>query len=116
MLYILTTVDTENPQTPLRLAKVKNNLIDAKIADYIILARRHGSTWYVGAMTDGTAREFDIDFSFLTEGEHLAEIMQDGVNADKNGIDYKKMATMVTNTSRIHIKLAPGGGWAAIIK
>jgi alpha-glucosidase len=90
-------------------------VIQAEIADYIVLARRKADTWYIGAMTDWTPREFEISFSFLPEGNYNAVIMQDGMNANKNAVDYKKITSVVTNRTSMKIKLAKGGGWAAII-
>jgi alpha-glucosidase len=90
-------------------------VLQAEIADYIALARRKADKWYVGAMTDWTPREMDIDFSFLKEGNYNIEIMQDGINANKNAVDYMKTITAVNNKTRMKIKLAKGGGWAAII-
>jgi alpha-glucosidase len=90
-------------------------VLQAEIADYIILARKKADKWYIGAMTDWTSRDFEISLSFLPEGDYNAEIMQDGVNADRNAIDYKKVIVSVTNRSTLKIKLAKGGGWAAII-
>jgi alpha-glucosidase len=94
----------------------ETKVLDAKVADYILMARKKGETWYVGAMTDWTPREFTLDFSFLDEGEYNIEIMQDGINADRNANDYKKNQAKITKESKLPIKLAPGGGWAAIIE
>ena len=30
--------------------------------------------------------------------------------------DYKKVTKEIDNNTKMHIELAPGGGWAAIIK
>ena len=91
----------------------KTIVLDAKIADYILLARLSGNDWYVGAMTDDKARDFTIDFSFLDKGTYLADIWQDGINADRNGNDFKKISVDVTKETKLNIHLAPGGGWAA---
>jgi alpha-glucosidase len=90
-------------------------VLQAEIADYIVIARRKADKWYIGAMTDWTPREFEISFSFLPEGNYNVVIMQDGINADKNAIDYKKVSSTVTDKSEMKIKLAKGGGWAAIV-
>jgi alpha-glucosidase len=93
----------------------KTIVLNAQIAEFIVIARQHGNKWYLGAMTNSLAREFDIPFTFLSGGNHSIEIMQDGVNANRNAIDYKKTTVNVDNKTIIHIKLAPGGGWAAIV-
>jgi alpha-glucosidase len=90
-------------------------VLDARIADYVLLARRNGRDWYVGAMTDWTPRDLEVDLSFLPEGNFMMDAYQDGVNADRYASDYKKTTTPVSKTTKLKIHLAPGGGWAARI-
>lgn len=89
--------------------------LDAKVGDYLLMARRKGDTWYIGAMTDWTPRELNLNLSFLSDGDYTAEIMKDGINADRYAQDYVKENSTVNNTTQTTIKLAPGGGWAAIL-
>jgi alpha-glucosidase len=81
----------------------------------VVVARRSGRDWYVGAMTDWTPRELDIDFSFLPDGNFQMQSYEDGVNADRMASDYKMTKTQVNKTTKLKVKLAPGGGWAARI-
>ncbi|HLK02818.1 MAG TPA: glycoside hydrolase family 97 protein [Candidatus Acidoferrum sp.] len=89
--------------------------LDGKISEYVAVARRSGKDWYVGAMSNWTARDLEIDLSFLPAGNFTIDAYQDGVNADKMASDYKKTSSTVTKASKIKIHLAPGGGWAARI-
>jgi len=91
-------------------------VLDAKVGDYILMARQKDNNWYLGAMTDWTARSLDLDLSFLGEGNYEIEIMQDGINAEKSCNDYKRIVKQVTNADKLRIELAKGGGWAAICK
>ena len=93
----------------------ETRVLDAKAADYILIARKHGEEWYVGAMTDWTPRELSLDFSFLDDGEYAIDVYEDGINADRCGDDYKKISKKVTRDETWTIRLAPGGGWAARI-
>ena len=88
-------------------------VLDGKVGDYIITARRKGDTWYVGAMTDWTERDLKVDISKLFEGKVNVDAWQDGKVAHKFGNDYQKKN--YTAEGSIDIHLAPGGGWAAII-
>jgi alpha-glucosidase len=90
-------------------------VLDARIAEYVLVARKNGRDWYVGSMTDWDARDLEVDFSFLPEGNFTLEAYQDGVNADRDARDYKKTTTQVNRTTKLKIHLAPGGGWAARI-
>ena len=88
-------------------------VLSGQISDYVAVARRNGHDWYVGAMTDWTPRELEIDFSFLPDGNFQMESFEDGVNADRMASDYKMTKTQVNKTTKLKVKLAPGGGWAA---
>jgi alpha-glucosidase len=89
--------------------------LDGKIAEYVVVARRSGRDWYIGAMTNWTPRELELDLSFLPVGNFTMEAYQDGVNADRYGSDYKQVKNKVSKTTKLKLKLAPGGGWAARI-
>ncbi len=93
----------------------ETRVLDARIAEFVLVARKSGAEWYVGAMTDWTARDLEVDFSFLGQGRFSMEAYEDGVNADRFASDYKKTATSVANKTKVKIHLAPGGGWAARI-
>jgi alpha-glucosidase len=64
-------------------------------------------------MTDWTARELEVDFSFLPAGSFKMDAYQDGANADRFAGDYKKTTARVDKSTRLKIHLAEGGGWAA---
>jgi alpha-glucosidase len=94
----------------------ETRVLDARIADYVLVARRSGREWYLGAMTDWTARELDVDLSFLPAGAFRMSSYEDGVNADRYGSDYSKATAEVSREGHVKIRLAPGGGWAARIQ
>jgi len=93
----------------------ETRVLHAKMGDYLAIARRRGSDWYVGAMTDWSKRELEIDLSFLPKGSFQITAYQDGPNADRTGSDYKMVSSKVDSKSSLVIKMAGGGGWAARI-
>jgi len=93
----------------------ETKVLDARIADYVVVARRNGKDWYVGAMNDWTPRAVDIDLSFLPDGTFTMDAYQDGDNADRNASDYRKTTTSVNRTTKLKLQLASGGGLAARI-
>jgi alpha-glucosidase len=93
----------------------ETKVLDAKIAEFVLVARRNGRDWYIGGMTDWTPRTVEVDLSFLPDGNFTMEAYQDGVNADRNASDYKKTTTQVNRTTKLKLSLASGGGWAARI-
>jgi alpha-glucosidase len=90
--------------------------LDGKVGEYVALARRKGETWYVGALTDWNARDLTLEFRFLGAGSYQATVFRDGVNADRDGTDYRKEVIKVSPADTLTLHLAPGGGWAARIE
>ena len=89
--------------------------MDGKVGEYVAIARRKADTWYVGAMSNWNERDLTLDFSFLPRGSYQAEIFKDGVNADRDGTDYKKEVVKIDSGEKVRIHMSPGGGWAAIV-
>lgn len=90
-------------------------VLDAKIGDYLMLARRSGNNWFVGALTDWTSRELELDLSFLPAGSFSIEIFADGINADRHAQDFMHIRKEVNSGDRLKIKMVSGGGWLAKI-
>jgi len=93
----------------------ETKVLDAKLGEYVLVARRNGRDWYIGGLTNWTGRDLEVDLSFLPSGSFTMEAYQDGVNADRLASDYAKTKTQVTSSKKLKITLAPGGGWAARI-
>jgi alpha-glucosidase len=87
--------------------------LDGKVGEYLLMAKRKEKTWYVGAMTNWTERNVEIDFSFLPKGTYHVELFKDGVNANREATDYKKEIVKISSGDKMTLKLASGGGWAA---
>ena len=90
--------------------------LDGKVGEYVAIARRKGDTWFVGLMSNWSARDLTLDFSFLGDGDYQAVVFKDGINADRDATDYKKEMIKISKDSKLNIHLAPGGGWAARIE
>ncbi|MGQ1908221.1 glycoside hydrolase family 97 protein [Marinifilum sp. RC60d5] len=94
----------------------KTIVLDAKVSDYVLMARQNGEKWYVGGMTDWEERELKLDLSFLPVGQKYKMIIYtDGINADRDGNDFKMEELVVDRSYQKKIKLYPGGGIAAML-
>lgn len=89
--------------------------MDSKIAQYISIARRSGEQWYVASMNDWKKRDLELDLSFLPDGNYQLEVFRDGVNADRNAMDYKKEIVPLSTNKKVKIRMYPGGGYIARI-
>lgn len=87
-------------------------VLSGEIGDYIAMARRSGDSWYVGVVNDWTARKVEVDLSkILGEGDYVAEIFRDGVNADRLGEDYIHETTSLPTSCKLVADMAPAGGY-----
>ena len=93
----------------------ETRVLQGKLGESIVTARKVGNHWYVGGMTDWTAREITLDFDFLDTGTYAVTLFIDGINADKQAEDYKKEVFTVTSGSKKKIRMASGGGFAMTI-
>ena len=93
----------------------ETHILDARIGEYIVTARRHGRDWYVGAMTNWSPRDVEIPLSFLGTGAFSADTHRDGPNADRAAVDYVREQRDVNAADVVRVHLAPGGGWVARI-
>ncbi len=87
-------------------------VLGGEFSDYIAMARRSGETWYVGVMSDWTARKVEVDLSkILGEGDYVAEVFRDGLNADRLGEDYIREVVTVPASRKVVADMAPAGGY-----
>jgi len=89
--------------------------LDGKVGEYVAIARRKGDIWFVGALTNWSARDITLDLSFLGKGDYSAEVFKDGMNAEKDPTDYKREMLNVTSSGKLTIKMSGGGGFAMVI-
>ena len=90
----------------------ETKIIDGKVGKYIITAREKGENWFIGGMTNWSARDININFDFLDDtGNYKATICKDGVNAERYAADYILTDTTVKKNDTINFHLAPGGGF-----
>jgi alpha-glucosidase len=75
----------------------------------VVLARRNGSDWYIGAITAGTGRTITAPLSFLGSGPWLADVYADGAN----GLTVTTLR--VTNASTLTQKVATNGGFSVVL-
>lgn len=83
------------------------------IGRFVAVARRRGGTWYVGAITNWSSREIEIDTSFLGDGEWEMTAFSDAEDAAKFPEHWKRTARTVRAGEKIKVRMAPGGGWTA---
>ncbi|HIY69530.1 MAG TPA: glycoside hydrolase family 97 protein [Candidatus Alistipes intestinigallinarum] len=86
--------------------------LQGEIGDYIVVARRAGERFFLGAGTNAEARTIDQPLGFLQPGvTYTARIYADDVNSPLRTA-YRIEERQVTAADSLRIEMAPAGGCA----
>ncbi len=94
----------------------ETKVLAGKIGEYIIIARRRGDTWFIGAMTNETSRALQLPLSFLKKGAYQITVYEDN---SKTASDPKQISTSTRKVKAgesLIVQLAPSGGYAAYVQ
>ena len=93
----------------------ETKIIDAKIGEYVVLARRKGRDWFLAAITNWDARVLNVNLDFLGTDNYTLDYFMDGKNTNTRAIDYVRKKQSVHAKNTIKMVLAKGGGWVGKI-
>jgi alpha-glucosidase len=92
----------------------ETRVLEAAVGDYIVTAKRKGTTWFVGGMTAEQAHEIKLPTDFLDKGAHYQlTLIKDGMNAEVQAMDFKRLNQPIQPGEVITLTMVPDGGFAA---
>ncbi|MGW2724393.1 glycoside hydrolase family 97 catalytic domain-containing protein [Streptomyces sp. NPDC001492] len=95
----------------------ESRTLDGSIGQYIAVARRKGTTWYLGAMTNESARTLSLPLSFLGAGTWTATVYADGTpGTSAYQTPVVKSTRTVTSATVLSMAMAPAGGQAVVLQ
>ena len=95
----------------------ESRTLAGSIGEYVAVARRNGSTWYLGTMTNETSRTLSLPLSFLGSGTYTATIYSDGTPGTNPYQTPVVVSTRtVTSATSLDVAMAPAGGQAIILR
>ncbi|MDQ6845450.1 MAG: glycoside hydrolase family 97 protein, partial [Bacteroidota bacterium] len=90
----------------------ETKVLDAKVNEYIVIARRKNNDWYLGAINNHQPRDIDLQLSFLENGKYDADLYLDANDTDTNPNHIGIQRREVGKADKLTLKLAAGGGFA----
>jgi alpha-glucosidase len=82
--------------------------------EYIVVAKRSGKDWFLGAMTNRSARQLSIKLDFLSAGmTYKMDIWQDAADAATHPEHLVKSSRLVRTGDTMAIDMAESGGYVA---
>jgi len=94
----------------------ETKVVDAKVGEYIVIARRKGKEWFIGAITNHELRSISVPLSFLPSGNYEATIYSDAEDASTQPNHLIIKVISVTAQSNVLVQLTASGGMVAHIK
>jgi len=90
--------------------------LDAKLGQYILIAKQKGKDWYVGGMSNWDARTINVDFSFLSpDTTYQATILKDSPESSLQPKEYVNQTMTITKNTKLSIDMAQGGGFVIML-
>jgi alpha-glucosidase len=90
----------------------ETRVLSGSVGEFITIARRKGGDWYLGGITNWTARDLKIPLTFLGNGRFEAEIYTDAADADVQPTHMTIAKKTVSGADALTVHLAKGGGCA----
>lgn len=97
----------------------ETKVLDAKIGEYVITARRKGDKWFIGGINNEQARDITIKLDFLNKDKtYKASICKDASDShfEKNPTAYLRSEETVNQNKELKIKMCEGGGFVVILE
>ena len=88
--------------------------LHAAVGESIVIARRHGTQWFLGALTDRHARTIPVPLDFLGTGPDTMRLWHDAPDSLTDATRLLTTQRTVTATETLTIPLAPAGGAVAV--
>jgi len=94
----------------------ETRVLNAKVGDYITIARRHGKEWYIGSIAGSHGATLEIPLEFLGDGQFTAETYSDAPDAAVHPTNTVVEQKSVNRSTTLKAILVTGGGQAIRIR
>jgi alpha-glucosidase len=93
----------------------ETRVIEAKVGECVVVARRRGDAWYIGGITNWSPRDVSAKLDFLPAGKKFQmTAWRDGTETETG--DVAGVTSNVDVSSTLDIHMNAGGGFAAVIR
>jgi alpha-glucosidase len=91
-------------------------VLDGAVGEHVVIVRRNGSRWFLGALTDRNARDIPVNLDFLGKGKWKLKLWKDAPDSDTAGEHLVAEERSVTRADVLTLHLAHAGGAVAIFE
>jgi alpha-glucosidase len=91
----------------------ETHVLEGKVGEVLVTARRRGNTWYVGGMSAKQPRDLALPLSFLGAGQYQVELWKDAPDAETDPNHLTTETLTLSSSDSLKIHLALDGGFVA---
>jgi alpha-glucosidase len=88
----------------------ETRVIDAKVEEWITIARRKNEDWFIGTINNSESREISVRLDFLSDGIYEGMMYSDPQDAAENPNKLNRRTFDLKKGDELKIQLASGGG------
>lgn len=91
----------------------ETRVLEGRMGELLVTARRKGRTWYLGAISAGPEREVDVPLSFLGPGRYAGVLWKDSPDSDLDPNRLIRETVEGSASGMLRVRCGPNGGFAA---
>jgi alpha-glucosidase len=89
----------------------ETRVLEGKVGELLVTARRKGRDWYVGGMSAKHSHELILPLAFLGSGSYRAEIWKDALDAEAEPNHLVTESLMLSSKDKLTVRAATDGGF-----
>lgn len=93
----------------------ETKVLQGEVGEFIVVARKSGNRWYLGAMSGDNAMQLKVSTDFLGDSTWNVHSFADNPESDNYQAVVESKETVNAQKSVLTISLKPAGGYAAIM-
>ena len=94
----------------------ETRVLDAAVGEHVVIARRHGGRWFLGALTDRTGRDIPVNLGFLGPGTWKLKLWKDAPDSGTVGEHLTTEERELAASDPFVLRLARAGGAVAVLE
>jgi alpha-glucosidase len=94
----------------------ETKFVAGEVGEFVVVARRSGTSWYVGGITNWMPRDLSLPLDFLGEGEFRARLHLDSSRDGEQPNELRLETRDLSAERPLKVELASGGGFTAVLQ
>jgi alpha-glucosidase len=91
----------------------ETRVLQAQVADLVVMAKRKDKEWFIGALTDSTPRQLSVPLNFLPKGRYKLQVWKDAKDSNIHAGHIEVEERIVSSSDQLVLTMVANGGYVA---